>query len=67
MKKLCQVGGKGPHQPFGQLLQRRSDWIFDLPKWSVIEGGLPKCRFSSGEAARRADEVLLLQRWTSVP
>jgi hypothetical protein len=25
------VARKGPHQPFGQLLQRRSDWMVDLP------------------------------------
>ena len=29
----------------------------DLPKTFIIEGGLTTSRFSSGEAARRADEV----------
>jgi hypothetical protein len=48
---------KGPHQPFGQLLQRRSDLLQHLPHYSDLEGGLPTSRFSSGEAARRADEV----------
>ncbi len=48
---------KGPHQPFGQLLQRRSDSLKRLPKTMIIEGGPTASRFSSGEAARRADEV----------
>ena len=28
--------GKGPHQPFGQLLQRRSDLSLDLPKRLIL-------------------------------
>ena len=63
MKKLCQVGGKGPHQPFGQLLQRRSDLVWDLPELSGIGGDLSSRRFFSGEAARRADEVSLPSVW----
>ncbi len=48
---------KGPHQPFGQLLQRRSDVSKDHPRRSNTERGAATGRFSSGEAARRADEV----------
>ncbi len=59
MRQSDQAGDKGPHQPFGQLLQGRSDSVWDLPQMSEFWGGLPTSRFSSGEAARRADEVPL--------
>jgi protein ImuB len=48
---------KGPHQPFGQLLQRKSDLVLGRPRRSNTEGGAAASRFSPGEAARRADEV----------
>ncbi len=48
---------KGPHHPFGELLQRRSDLVVDRPSCSSSGGGPSTSRFSSGEAARRADEV----------
>ncbi len=55
--ELSHVTVKGPHQPFGQLLQGRSDCIEFLPQCLTIWGGIATGRFSSGEAARRADEV----------
>ena len=36
----------------------------DLPPYFDIEGAPPTSRFSSGEAARRADEVPFLQQAT---
>jgi hypothetical protein len=33
MVELSHVTAKGPHQPFGQLLQRRSDWLEVFLKW----------------------------------
>ncbi len=58
---VLDLAGKGPHQPFGQLLQRRSDGVVDLPSLSEVWGGPSTSRFSSGEAARRADEVPVLK------
>ncbi len=61
MEGVLPLAGKRPHQPFGQLLQRRSDSMVDLPSLSDISGGPSTSRFSSGEAARRADEVPVLK------
>ena len=57
MTKGSRDARKGPHQPFGQLLQRRSDSLVERPQCQNMEGGLSSHRFSSGEAARRVDEV----------
>jgi hypothetical protein len=59
MRHSVQAGEKGPHQPFGQLLQRRSDWLRNLLLCLRVWGGAATSRFSFGEAARRADEVFM--------
>jgi hypothetical protein len=60
MRLSGQAGEKGPHQPFGQLLQRRSDSVVNLPQCLNNSGRLTARSFSFGEAPRRVPQLKVI-------